>query len=155
MFCMLRSERSRDVGLLVLRIGLGIMFIYHGLPKIMAGPEMWNMLGQNTARFGITFAPTFWGFMAAFAEFGGGILILIGLLTRLACFLLVINLMVAASMHLATATDLAKGFGEASHAIEDGIVFLALIFIGAGRYSLDAQLCQRKGGAPELPPPAA
>ena len=86
--------------------------------------------------FGIKFVPVFWGFMSAFAEFFGGILIILGLFFRPACMLLTINMIVATSMHL----NSGQGLGVASHAIEDGIVFLSLILIGPGKYSLDEKI---------------
>jgi hypothetical protein len=49
----------------------------------------------------------------------------------------VINMAVAATMHL-TAPD--QCLRMAAHAIEDGIMFLGLIFIGPGRYALDEVL---------------
>ena len=126
-------NKYRDVGLLILRIGLGGMFLFHGAPKIIGGPEKWEQLGMAMATFGIHFVPVFWGFLASFAEFFGGILIILGLFFRPACILLTINMTVAASMHL----NRGDGLLGASHAIEDGIVFLSLIFIGPGKYSLD------------------
>ena len=129
-------NKHRNIGLLILRLGLGAMFIYHGAPKLFAGPAQWGKIGMAMATTGITFAPTFWGFMAAVAEFAGGICIMLGLFFRYACVLLVINLSVATTMHL-TKGD---GLQVASHAIEDGIVFLSLIFIGAGKYSVDEKL---------------
>ena len=37
-----------DVGLLVLRVSIGyLMFTYHGLSKITAGPERWESLGYS------------------------------------------------------------------------------------------------------------
>lgn len=129
-------DRFRDEGLLVLRLGFGVMFIYHGFPKIVGGPDVWTQLGGAMANFGITFAPAFWGFMAAVAEFCGALCLLAGFLMRPACALLVINMTVAATMHLAHG----DGVGVASHAIEDGIVFLSLLLIGPGKYALDARL---------------
>ena len=32
-------DKYRDIGLLFLRIGIGVMFIMHGLPKLIGGPE--------------------------------------------------------------------------------------------------------------------
>ena len=32
-----REQQLRDTGLLVMRLGLGAMFVYHGLPKIAGG----------------------------------------------------------------------------------------------------------------------
>lgn len=56
------QDRHRDLGLLLLRIGFGLMFIYYGWPKIMGGPPAWAKLGGAVGDFGITFAPAFWGF---------------------------------------------------------------------------------------------
>ena len=125
---------TRDLGLLILRIGIGIMFMIHGWPKIAGGAEMWTAIGGSMTNLGIDFAPTFWGFMAAFAEFFGGLFLALGLFWRPVLMLLVITMIVAAIHHL-TAGD---GIGGSSHAIEAGIVFFGLIFIGPGRYSLDA-----------------
>ena len=127
------SDRLRDQGLLILRIGLGIMFIWHGWPKISGGPHFWNMLGMATGNIGIHFAPTMWGLMAALAEFGGGILLCFGFLTRIAAILLVFDMAVATSMHF----GMGQGLPVASHSIEDGIVFLSLILIGPGKVSID------------------
>jgi len=129
-------NKYRDIGLLILRLGIGVMFLYHGAPKIFGGPENWKNLGMAMSTFGIQFAPVFWGFMSAFAEFFGGILIILGLFFRPACMLLTINMIVATSMHLNSGQSL----DVASHAIEDGIVFLSLILIGPGKYSLDEKI---------------
>nr|WP_092073160.1 hypothetical protein [Dendrosporobacter quercicolus]NSL48756.1 hypothetical protein [Dendrosporobacter quercicolus DSM 1736]SDM54902.1 DoxX [Dendrosporobacter quercicolus] len=40
-----KRDRHRDLGLLLLRIGFGLMFMYYGWPKIMAGPAAWAKLG--------------------------------------------------------------------------------------------------------------
>ena len=34
-------NKHRHIGLLVLRIGIGLMFILHGAPKLFDGPEKW------------------------------------------------------------------------------------------------------------------
>jgi putative oxidoreductase len=126
-------SKYRDEGLLILRIGMGIMFIYHGMPKLLAGPEKWEKLGKAMGSLGIESMPVFWGFMASATEFFGGICLIVGLFFREMCILLTITMAVAASMHL----DKGDGLRGASHAIEDGIVFLGLIFIGPGKYSID------------------
>ena len=129
-------DKYKDIGLLILRIGIGGMFLFHGGPKIVGGPEKWEQLGMAMGNFGIHFLPVFWGFMASFAEFFGGIMIILGLFFRPACMLLTINMIVATSFHLNRGDSLSG----ASHAIEVGIVFLSLIFIGPGKYSLDERL---------------
>ncbi|MGI4020604.1 MAG: DoxX family protein [Janthinobacterium lividum] len=123
----------RNLGILLIRVGLGVMFIYHGVPKLAGGPEQWEKLGGAMQTVGISVAPAFWGFMAAAIETFGGLLFLIGLAFRPVCVLLTINLIIAALMHLSKG----DGLQGAAHAIEDAIVFLGFIFIGPGIYSVD------------------
>ena len=69
---------SVDLSLLVLRIGIGISFVFaYGWSKIAGGPGTWIDLGKNMALFGITVWPTFWGFMAAATEFVGGMCLML------------------------------------------------------------------------------
>ncbi len=142
-----------DFALLVVRVGLGSMFILHGEGKMFGGPEVWEKLGTSMSVVGIEFAPIFWGFMAAFAEFGGGVLLILGLLTRPACLLLFITMVIATLKHLEvdeslisavtdlidpkTTLDLIK---EASHAIEAACIFFALMLTGPGKISLDRKV---------------
>ncbi len=123
----------KNFGLLIIRAGLGIMFIYHGYPKLMGGVQSWEGLGQATKYAGIHFWPVVWGLLAALTEVFGGFLLIIGLAFRPACILLVINLIVATLSHIGKG----DGLTGASHAIEDAIVFAGLLFIGPGKYSVD------------------
>lgn len=128
-----KLSRFSHLGLFIIRVGLGAMMILHGYPKLMGGPEKWAKLGKAMADLGIDFAPEFWGFMAAFAEGVGGLLLILGFLFRPATILLLITMLVAAFKHL-NAGDTVL---DSSHAIELGIVFLGLIFLGPGKYSVD------------------
>ena len=125
--------KYRNTGLLIMRIGLGIMFMYHGYPKLLGEPEQWEGIGGSMKYIGITYLPVIWGLIAAIAETFGGFLILIGLAFRPACILLTFTMAVAATMHLSNG----DGLMTASHAIEVGIVFFGLAFIGPGKYSVD------------------
>ena len=129
-------NKHRHTGLLILRIGLGLMFVFHGAPKLFGGAEKWGQIGMAMASLGIGFMPAFWGFMAAISEFFGGICLILGIVFRPACILLTITMLVATISHLGRG----DGLSGASHAIEAGIVFLSLILIGAGKYSLDEKL---------------
>ncbi|MBB3056710.1 DoxX family protein [Mucilaginibacter gotjawali] len=123
----------KNFGLLVIRVGLGIMFIYHGYPKLGGGPKMWGELGSSTKYVGIHFWPVVWGLLSAAVETFGGFLLIIGLAFRPVCLLLLINLLVAAAMHFGKG----DGLEGAAHAIEDAIVFAGLLFVGPGRNSVD------------------
>ncbi len=132
-------ERYRDVGLLILRLGVGLSFMYfHGWGKISGGPETWEQYGGSMEHLGITFLPTFWGFMVAFTEFFGGLFIAIGFLFRPAAALLMIAMIVATNMHIQT------GRGGPAHSLKMAFVFAGLIFIGPGKYSVDALINRRR-----------
>ncbi len=135
------NSRKKNIGLLILRVGIGFMFILHGYPKISGGPENWYSLREKAmTAVGLGFGFTFFGFMAAFSEFCGGILIFLGLGTRYAAALMLITMIIASTLHL-TQGD---GIMGASHAIESGIFFLALVFIGPGKFSIDDRYCNQK-----------
>ena len=126
-------SKHHHTGLLILRIGIGIMMILHGYPKLLGGTAKWAALGKNMAVFGMHDFPTFWGFMAAFGETIGGLLFLVGFLFRPAVFLLLMTMLVASMHHLKSG----DGVMGASHAIELGVLFLAMFIIGPGKYSID------------------
>ena len=128
--------RTHDLGLLLLRVGIGVMFTIHGYPKLTGGVEAWTQLGGSMKLLGIGFAPAFWGFLAAAAEAIGGQLLAIGLFFRVACAFLVGTMLMATFVHLSSGDD----FNTYSHALESAILFLSLAFIGPGKYSLDQML---------------
>ncbi|MFH1771732.1 MAG: DoxX family protein [Candidatus Omnitrophota bacterium] len=117
-----------DTGIFILRVGIGAMFIYHGFPKMLSGPDGWVKLGQTMGLFGINSYHVFWGFMAAASELFGGMLLVAGFAVRIASAFLFVTMAVAASMHF----NKGGGLEVASHAIEAGIVFLSLIFMKRG-----------------------
>lgn len=121
--------RYRDFGLLVLRLGVGVMFLFHGWPKLMGGPVKWEALGTAMGYLGIHVIPVFWGLTAALSEFFGGVCLILGVVFRPACLLLLGTMAVAATMHL----QRGDGLQVASHAIELGFVFFGLLFVGPGR----------------------
>jgi putative oxidoreductase len=131
------TERFRDAGLLLLRVGMGAMFMVHGWPKIIAGPGGWAKLGaKGMGSLGIDVVPTLFGFAAAASEFFGGLLVALGLFFRPALALLVSTMTVAAILHIRQG----DGVSGASHAIEAAIVFASLLLVGPGAHTLTARL---------------
>jgi putative oxidoreductase len=128
------------VGLLVLRLVLGVIFIGHGAQKLFGsfgGPgisgfaKMLEQLGLKPARF--------MAILAGLAEFVGGILMILGLLTPLAALALIGVMIVAVlSVHLR------NGFFNTNGGYEFNLALLGmaltLLIVGAGTYSLDSIL---------------
>lgn len=126
------NKFNTDYGLLIIRIGIGVMFMFHGYPKLLGGVEMWAKIGGAMGNIGIYFAPVFWGFMASFAEFAGGLCLVIGFLFRPALAMLIFTMFIAALMHYTNG----DGFGGYSHALESASVFVGLFIAGPGKYAL-------------------
>ena len=84
---------------LVLRLATGFFMCYsHGWSKLMSGSDRWQKLGFTITEFmGSNFLSIPLGFMAAFAESIGSLLIVIGLTTRPMAFLLSFTMLVASS----------------------------------------------------------
>ena len=133
---MLNPTKYKDFGLLALRVGIGISFIFHGYPKLMGGPEMWAGLGSNMQHVGIDFAPKFWGFMAAFSECVGGLLFALGALVPIVSAMLCFTMIIATIMHI----KMGDSFIDYSHPMEAAIVFFSFIFIGSGKYAVKGPL---------------
>jgi putative oxidoreductase len=127
-----------DFGLLVLRLGAGLsLLLFHGYGKISGGPELWAKVGASMENLGIGFAPEVWGFCAAFAEFFGSLLVVLGIAVRPAAAIVAFTMLVAALRHLSLPADNpSSGWSGASHAIELFAVFVALLLTGSGRYTL-------------------
>jgi putative oxidoreductase len=129
------NSRRTDLGLLVVRVFAGLaLALAHGLGKVPPSAGFTGMVG------GMGFpAPELFAWLAAFAEFGGGLLIALGLLTRPAALLVAGHFVIVA--FLAHAGD---PFGDR----ELPLFFLsaALLFLlsGAGRYSVDAVMGGRR-----------
>lgn len=127
------SAYAQEIGLTIIRIGIGSTFIWHGLRKYLNGlPEM-QWLGQQMANLGITCFPIFWGVCAASAEFLGGICLTFGFGTRIACVFMVFTMFVAVVHHIKKGDS----WGYISFPLTCMIVFIGLLFAGSGMYSLD------------------
>lgn len=128
-------NQSKDLGLLILRVGIGMMFLLHGYPKLMGGVEGWEGLAQ----FGLPFLPEgiisiIFGLAAALTEFGGGILLILGAYQRIACIALAGTMVVAFTTHLGAISGIDNFAKEAGWPLELFIVFVALFFAGPGRF---------------------
>src|SRR2546428_8762199 len=127
-------------GLLILRVVVGLILAGHGAQKLFGwwgGPGMEGW-AQMVAKLRIRPAEP-WAWVAALAEFGGGILLALGFLSPLG------NLAIAGSMLVAIVTvHLPRGFWVTKGGYEFNLALLAavaaLAFTGPRAYSLDSAL---------------
>ena len=124
-------KNSSDGALLFVRVILGTLVIWlHGWPKLAAGASAWRSYALKELH--ISLWPTFWGFLATFAQTAGCALLILGLFFRPSALLLVIIMILAA---LADYTS--GGLPHAAGTIELGLFFLCLLFVGPGKFSFD------------------
>lgn len=119
--------------LLILRLITGIAFIIHGWGKIQA-PFGWLPVNAPIK------IPAAFQFLAATSEFGGGIAIILGLLTPLAGFGMSITMLVAAWVHMNVFKDpFVNLSGGTSYEPALGYFAIALVLmaVGPGKFSLD------------------
>lgn len=148
----MNHERNLSLGLLILRIGIAGYMITHGWGKvqmILAGQH--EMFGDPV---GLGSQLSLW--LVTFAEFVCAILVLAGLATRVAAVPVVIAMTVAAfvahgndpwTMQEAAMrffSGASKSWASKQPALMFASVFLALVFTGAGRYSVDAWIARRR-----------
>jgi len=126
-----------NAGLLILRLVVGLTFMGHGSQKLFgwfAGPGLKGFTGA-TRRMGLR-PPLFWATLAALGEFGGGLLLALGLLTPLGA-LGIIGAMEVAIINV----HLPKGFWNGKGGIEFPLVLWTVAFTvglaGPGDFSLD------------------
>jgi putative oxidoreductase len=118
----------------VLRLCTGIaMLYYHGWSKILSDSLRWERLGSSLSQWiGLDALAVPLGFMAAFSESIGSLLIALGLLTRPAAFLLGITMLVASSKKLSEA-----GIDDSELPLLFLMLSVVVLLKGPGKYSLD------------------
>ena len=135
-----RLVRTQGLGLAILRVVTGIVFLMHGGQKLVqVGPG--NFGSQALAGLGVPL-PVFMGYVVTFVELIGGILLIVGLFTRLVAILLAVDMLVAIlTVHLP------NGFFMSNNGFEFTLLLLtaavALAVSGPGEASLDRTLASR------------
>lgn len=133
-------EKFQPVALLLLRLGLALVFLYHGYPKLFG----------DTAKFVAAFEnlglPSYTVYVVGVVETLGGLLLALGLFTSLAGLFLLLDMCGAMWKY---------NFNEGIYAVREyelplvlGLAALAIATTGAGPFSLDQLLrSRRKGGS--------
>ncbi len=133
------TQRQLSIALAILRITVGAIFIAHGAQKVFTFG-----LGNVAGMFGQMGIPLagFMGPVVALVELFAGIALVLGFLTRLAALGLALDMLGAIRfVHFKGGFFLPKGY-EFAFALLGAS--LALIFAGAGNFSIDGWLTSRR-----------
>lgn len=129
--------RYQDNGLLFYRIVFGLSMMAHGYLKFAGGEQSLYGVGSMLGIFGITGGYLVLGAMAATAELLGGLLVLLGLATRLG------SLLIIGTLFVATILALGNGFFAWDYPSQMMFGAIMLLIAGPGRFSIDYKLAHK------------
>ena len=133
----------QDLGLLMLRLIIGAVFIYHGFAKVS------NIEGTLSFFSTIGLGNIMLVYLAAYGEFIGGIMLILGICTRYIAIMLAIIAAVALySVHLQAGFNIMKGGYE--YALTLMVVSLAISLMGSGKYSILSLIKSENITAPKI-----
>lgn len=125
-------EAGKPISVTLMRVFAGIALIVHGWPKITDPMGMAGMVE------GLGFFPgAFWSPLLAMTEFFGGILLVLGLLTRPAAFATMIVLLVTVYAHWVA---MGQGWSGAELSILWSTILFYFVMHGGNRFSVDAMI---------------
>src|SRR5947207_2826444 len=136
------TSTSSTWGTVPLRLAMGAAFIGHGAQKVLGsfGGPGFSKFTSFPAPFSFMRPAAFWMGAAAFAELIGGVLILLGLFTRIGAFLIVCVMLTAI-----VGLQWPRFF--APEGMELALAFLgmalALLIMGGGQLSVDRMMAAR------------
>jgi putative oxidoreductase len=127
-------------GALLLRLVLGVAMMYHGWSKVIPaggfhGGNAFSAVEHHSHYVASLGLPYWLGIISALTEFVGGALLLLGLFTRFAAFLVAINMVVALVM-----VNRHHGYAGSEYSLALFVIALMLFFYGAGVCALDRKL---------------
>jgi putative oxidoreductase len=137
-FFLVKNQSAWNSGaFLLLRLVAGYAFVLHGWPKFQNAT---HWMGPDSP------VPALFQFLAAFAEFGGGLAWILGLLFPLASLGLICTMGVAMSFHIFVKGD--PFVGQSSYELAAIYLCMSVLFMvtGPGKYSLDQKVFGKRSG---------
>ncbi|HKV27228.1 MAG TPA: DoxX family protein [Candidatus Acidoferrales bacterium] len=123
-------DKLKPLALLLLRLGLGVIFMYHGFPKLFTHTH------EALREFPQMGFPSYFVYIAGIVEFFGGCLLIIGLFTRIAGLLLAGEMAIAIlKVHLPHGGPMALSNYQFPLAL--AVAAFTLAAVGAGAVSFD------------------
>jgi putative oxidoreductase len=134
------TQTNACYGITILRVILGITFMMHGSQKLFGAFGGGGIAGTTKFMASLGLEPaSLMAVLAGLGEFGGGLLLVIGLFSRLgAALTAIVSLVAMFSVHIH------KGFFMSSGGYEFVLVLLAasiaIIIEGSGKLSIDKKI---------------
>ena len=127
-------------GLCLLRLVLGTSMLVHGFEKVIppGGLHRSALLAglDHFSQYVITLGlPRWLGYVSVLTEFVGGILLLLGFLTRFAAFMVAGNMLVAIAL-----VNLHKGYAATEYPLALFAMALLLVLTGSGALAIDRRI---------------
>jgi putative oxidoreductase len=128
---------------LALRVPVGLIFMAHGAQKLFGAFGGYGLQGTGQWMASIGLEPGYlMAMLAGSGEFFGGLLILVGLLTRPAALVLAVTMVVAIfSVHFSNGLFMSNNGYEFALALL--AVSISLVFSGSGKVALDGFLAKK------------
>ena len=131
-------DRKKDMGLLVMRLGLAAVLLWHSVPKLIGGAPAWKNVGTTLDFINLGLPVSFMGLLSLSLETLCSIGLLLGYGFRLSCSVLFVLLFLYSINYFNVAYKTLMMWSLALTS-----VFLGLVFTGPGRYSLTAKFQRR------------
>lgn len=130
------QSSQTSIALFLIRSVVGLAFVFHGWGKIQ-NPFGW--MGEDST------IPSILQFLAALSEFGGGIGLILGLLTKLCSFGIGCTMSYAVYLHLMILKDpfVSKGGGSYELALVYLTIATLFFLLGPGKFSLDQKVFKK------------
>lgn len=123
-------ERLKPVALLLLRVALGIIFVYHGYPKLFGHTH------ETMEAFSHMGFPRYFAYIAGIIEFFGGCVLVLGLFARIAGLLLA-GEMAIALWRVQGILSRPRAVGHYEFPLLLAVASFAIASLGAGLISFD------------------
>ena len=137
------TKTEESLSALPLRLIAGLLFTAHGAQKLFAWFGGYGLEGTGQWMESIGLTPGYlMALMAGSAEFVGGLLLIVGFLTRPTSFVLAITMIVAIfTVHIDNGLFMSNNGYE--FALSLLAISISLMFSGAGKLSLDNVVARR------------
>lgn len=130
------ARNANDLGLLLLRLGMGGLMLTHGVPKFQTLIKGGQIEFPDPLGVGSTISLS----LAVFGELVAPAFLILGLLTRWAAIPAAVTMGVAAFV-----VHWSDPLGDKEHALMYFVAFTAILCTGAGRFSVDGLRTKRAG----------